>query len=202
MSHPTTPVSRSSVVRGLAWSVPAVAAVAVAPFAAASPSVAYTVAFATSGVGTATPVATNPPVTPAPPTLQVGVAASGGGTIRGSGAALTITGSTTVTFTFDRAVTNLTFTLSGLNARLNSGAKGFQDQVVLTPAPTNGIPANGASGAGTATSPYTVTAEGVNGTVAVTYAGPITTFSLRLSSARGSAVPSIDVINMRFTAAV
>lgn len=202
MPHPATPVSRSSVVRGLAWSVPAVAAVAAAPFAAASPSVVYTVAFAASGAGTATPVATTPPVTPAPPTLLVGVAASSGGTIRGAGSALTISGSTTVTFTFDRAVTNITFTLSGINAVLNSGAKGFQDVVALTPAPTRATLANGATGAGTTASPYTVTAEGVNGTVAVTLAGPIRSFSLTLSSARGSATPSIDLLNMRFNAAV
>lgn len=166
----STTLSRAALVRGLAWSAPAVAVVAAAPLAAASPA-GFTVSS----------------------TLPGGFTRSSTG--------ISMTGAQTVTITFASPVTDVRFTIAGIDLVDNNGANGVREAVTLSPAP--GVTSlSNVSGTGAAGSPFLAQAEGVQGAAAVTYAGPITTLTITLASLRGKAVPSIEVSGISSTAPV
>lgn len=116
-----------------------------------------------------------------------------------------------VTVTFDRAVSDLRFTLLDIDTSGNT--TGFLDNVSLTPAPTaftyanpNYLQGTGVTGntfrprAGVATSP----ASSSNGNVSVTIAGPTSSVAIRFVNGRtggAAAGQSIGISSMTFTAA-
>lgn len=127
-------VTRATVLRATAWSVPAVAVVAAAPYAAASPMLqTYAVLFTAAGQGVAHPVA--PVADPRPEDIAVSVTSS---------------------------------------------------------------PSGGTKGSGTAADPFRMTRPNAEGQATATLAGPLTSFTLRLDSDRGSEVPSVVVGGMTF----
>jgi len=184
MPHPATPVSRSSVVRGLAWSVPAVAAVAAAPFAAASPA-RYTLNFSTGVAATGVPDA---------PTARVGVTSTSPGGLARTTSQLTVNGVQTVTIDFGREVSDVTFTLADIDWYDNNGATGVREVVAVTPSPSRTAPVGV-----TATSPFSTVTVDTTGFVDVTIAGPLRSITIQLSNTgRGKATPDVLVQNLSF----
>ncbi|GEM_PF-5234480 len=95
-------------------------------------------------------------------------------------------------------VQNLTFTVSGLGLNDSNGRYGYQDRVGIAPTPTGVVLSAGTTGSGTAADPFRMTTPNAEGQATVTLAGPLTSFTLRLDSDRGSAVPSVVVGGMTF----
>lgn len=95
-------------------------------------------------------------------------------------------------------VQNLTFTISGLGLNDSNGHYGYQDRVGIAPTPTGVDLSAGTTGSGTAADPFRMTTPNAEGQATVTLAGPLTSFTLRLDSDRGSAVSSVVVGGMTF----
>lgn len=99
-------------------------------------------------------------------------------------------------FTFTKAVSNLTFTLTDID----SATGDFWDSVWLTPGFTVSGKASGLQGAGTSASPFKQTSgntpvdntNGGAGNVTITYPGPINGFTINYSNAATSFATGID----------
>ena len=99
-------------------------------------------------------------------------------------------------FSFTRAVTNLSFTLTDIDSATND----FIDSVVLTPGFTVSGRAGALQGAGTTASPFRPVgdnsavdnASGSGGNVTITYAGPLSSFTIDYRNAAASFSSAID----------
>lgn len=171
--EPSASRSRAAVVRGTAWSEPAVAVIAAAPLAAASP-LRYSVDFAAGvarSIGGGTPFA---------------VSVSGAtGTRTAAESGLTVTGAQTVTIDFRRDVTDAEFTLAGFDWVQDGDERGVKDTVTVTPAPTGTVPAGVTPG-----NPFTAASEGTGRSVVVAIAGPVSGLTLQLSNPVGPDAPA------------
>lgn len=210
-------VSRRSITRGAAWSLPAIAVGAVVPaFGAASPTCAnpqiHTITWGTKPSGTLITDTTYTP-TGSATTLSTSASGSTGGnlnlrvrTAATSGISLSSVdislpslpnAGQTVTFSFSQPVSNLTFTLGDID-RANIG----RENVGLSP--SNFVVSDRGSvvtGAGTTDDPFVGTAVAPNGgkagNVTVTYNSlPISSFTLRLANANNS---GISIFPLTFT---
>lgn len=94
----------------------------------------------------------------------------------------------TVTFTFSEPVTNLSFTVYDIDY-VNLGGTADQDpvnrhnhrdRVGFSPAPSSGVPGGAGSiqGSGSLADPYLQSTLGADGTMTVTFAGPLTTLTM------------------------
>lgn len=108
----------------------------------------------------------------------------------------------TITFTFSRAVTDLTFTV----ADIDSAGTGYYDAVSFSLAPTTIVNGAAVKGAGTKASPLQainanqqVNSSTLANRSTVTFSGPLTTFSMTFSSATGTTAQQIFLTQMRFT---
>lgn len=212
---PAPAVSRAAVVRGLAWTTPAVAAVAVAPLAAASPWVGYSVTFTSStnrtnatGRGTATGAQPGAPVDTIRVTSSVDsprTHLAGNLTAFGSGAGLTLssqvdshTAPQTFTLTFPHPVRDLSLTIGDITSNSNQGVKGYVDDVYVTPAPKT-VTRTSVTGDATATSPLVAVGDGVTGSATVTWAGPLTSVTVVLLNSGGRGEQMITVSNVKYS---
>ena len=99
-------------------------------------------------------------------------------------------------FTFTRAVTNLSFTLTDID----SASGDFLDAVQLTPGFTWSSRATGLTGVGTPGDPFKQKTSDVNadnsssgaGNVTITYPGPLTTFTLSYGNQAASFATGVD----------
>lgn len=187
--EPARSVSRTAVLRGLAWTAPAVAAVAAAPFAAASPA-RFTVDFSAGRA-----------VTSVPGGPSVIVTVGSNGTLTRSASSLTLTGAQTVTITFSQSVRDLSFTVSGLDRVDNNGARGLLERVSVTP-PPGVVSSSGVAGAGTPGSPLQALTQGTSGSALLTVPGSTTSVTIVLSNGQGSATPVVAISGMTFLAEV
>ncbi|MDY6054406.1 hypothetical protein [Micrococcus sp.] len=214
-ARPLSELPRSTVLKGLVWSVPAVAAVAAAPVAAASPWVTHTVAFRADSTGTTTAVGSvpaegapadvirvNSSVGPSRTPVAGNLSATGGGTgltISSRARSANYGGGSpqTVTLTFPVPVRDVRFTLRGIDTNGNAGSHGFHDTVVVTPSPV--IEARtGTVGNATASSPLTVPNGEASGSARVVVPGPVTSVTIALDNQAGSGVQSIVIADMTY----
>ena len=99
-------------------------------------------------------------------------------------------------FTFTRPVSNLSFTLTDID----SASGDFLDAVELTPGFTWSNRASGLTGVGTAANPFKQTTPDVNadnsngsaGNVTITYAGPLSTFTISYGNQAATFAAGVD----------
>lgn len=110
----------------------------------------------------------------------------------------------TVTLTFSRPVSNLTFTI----ADIDSAGAGYYDIVYFSTAPTTVRNGTAVKGSGTKASPLQainpnqqVNSDTVANRSAVTFAGSLTTLSITFASATGTTAQQIFLAKMSFTSA-
>lgn len=109
----------------------------------------------------------------------------------------------TVTFTFSKPVSNLTFSVADLD---NSGTL-YQDRVSFSPAPTSSVLGANVAGVGSSADPLRGTGtSAVNSDVTaswakVSFAGPLTTLTMTFRSQQGTSPQQIFITAMSFTAA-
>lgn len=216
----TKAISRRTIVRGAVWSVPVIAVAATAPLATASGCVIKVIDWNTFSSGTTvtpstvlsaagsdvTARLTSSGTTSAPFNLVVTSGPDGG--ISGNYVNIALPGpgsrSQTVTVTFSRPVTDVSFTVGDIDAQGTL----FQESVYLAPESFTVLSQGSTlTGSGTAADPW-VAAAGVSvppssssGNAAVMYAGPIQSFSITLLDhvpATSTSSHSIDLFNISF----
>lgn len=212
---PQTAIARRPLALGAAWGAPAVMVAASAPAFAASVCapvtttllwtgagfvpISTTSATSTSGALTATiTVQTFGLVTVSAANLSAHAPPNGSLTwtgltlTQGSTAASGSTGNynsrQVITFSFNRVVTDLSFTITDVDSQGGSTANHWKDTVAVSPTVTTSIPGGGTTvGAGTVASPWTLPGQNSNyantastGNVTGTYSNPsgITSFTL------------------------
>lgn len=195
-----TGTTRRTVSKGALWSVPIVSIATAAPSAAASPSCAPGVvdwdALATGTlVGQTTVNGTTLTVTSTVSNdrnLRVTAGPQGG--ISQKYLAFSFSPNVaardtqTITFTFSRPVTNVSFTLLDLETvgTGTSGTTGFREGFSLSSGFTVRSRGSRVTGSGTAADPFTNTGSALPtetaGNVGISYAGPLTSFSITYSN--------------------
>jgi hypothetical protein len=226
--------SRRALLKGVAWATPVAAASMAAPTYAASPCADqqystsfeaghYTRTSTTEASGRTLPITGAAPVTYtvkavangatlAPANLQATQSATGvGGTGRRASQLIQTTGlapnNQTVTFTFSRAVRNLTFFVTDFDRA--TGTAPWYDQAVLSGSPVISElgPIIDPASLGTAAQPIrsTPTAPAIEtsdarGNVRVTYPGPLSSFTITFSSIAGAGNQNIFITTMDFIA--
>lgn len=130
---------------------------------------------------------------------------NGAGSLTTDGLQLQQSGATTgqtVSITFSRPVTNLSVMVADIDRTSSTHA----DIVSFSPAPSTVTNGRGVQGAGTASSPLTAKAVGevTSDTVAnrstVTFAGPLTTLTVRFGSSVGTASQQVFLAGLSFSA--
>ena len=200
--RPSRSVSRRTIVKGAAWSVPAIALAAAAPAFAASQCLPAVIDWNAFADGTTPGTISVPGTTPAL-TATISVAYSSGSSPSATSGKVVdgpqggVTGryyrvefaparqnnAATVTITFNRPVRDLRFTILDIDA-----TTGYRDQVVVTTPGFSYQRAAKVIGSGTTADPFRMSAPLANiaptssdGNVQLAWAGPLSTISFTYS---------------------